>query len=276
MQTRSKSRNKGKLERNKELFDIDLLSKKKKRHEKVIKSQEFIKSNDNNNNNNISVMIEDNKDNEKEDDKKEDDKKEDDKVENKIENNIKNDKTELREDKKEKRCCLRCKNNRGCCICTNKPYKCASCLYFDYIINLRKREQRPVEIEIHPKPKFVFHQYPLLPNDPYQDIELRSFHSVERENSQIMNNESSIIENSQNQFDQRELNAPLLRNVQNNKKRSLMNIILCCLYLLCLIYFTIVFKNAKGFHFRSSSSLYVMIIGLFALFFINSIENHFK
>ena len=140
-------------------------------------------------------------------------------------------------------------------------------------MNLKKREQRPVEIEIHPKPKFVFPRYPLLPNDPYQYIELRSFHSVERENSQMMN-ESSIIENSQNQMenqmDQRELNTLLLRNVQNNKKRTL-NLILCCLYLLCLIYFTIVFKNAKGFHFRSSSSLYVMIIGLFVLFFINSI-----
>ena len=221
-----------------------------------------------------------NKENEIEDDKKEDDKKEDDKVEDKIENNIKNDNTELKVDKKEeKRCCLRCKNNRGCCLCTNKPYKCASCLYFDYIINLRKREQRPVEIEIHPKPKFAFPRYPLFPPDPYQDIELRSFHSVERENSQIMN-ESSIIENSQNQMenqmDQRELNTPFLRNVQNNKKRSLINIILCCLYLLCLIYFTIVIRNARGFHFRTTSSLYVMVVGLFAMFFMNSIQNYFK
>ena len=95
-----------------------------------------------------------------------------------------------------------------------------------------------------------------------------------------MNNESSIIENSQNQMenqmDQRELNTPFLRNVQNNKKRSLINIILCCLYLLCLIYFTIVIRNARGFQFRTTSSLYVMIVGLFAMFFMNSIQNYFK
>ena len=94
-------------------------------------------------------------------------------------------------------------------------------MYFNYIENLRKREQRQIELEIHPKQKLTFPRYPLFPPDPYQDIELRSFHSVERENSQIMNNESSIIENNQNQMDQRELNTPLLRNVQNTVNSGL-------------------------------------------------------
>ena len=50
--------------------------------------------------------------------------------------------------------------------------------------NLRKKDQRPIELEIHPKPeKFMFPRYLLFPPDPYQNIELRSIHSVERENS---------------------------------------------------------------------------------------------
>ena len=234
-------------------------------------------------------MIEDNKkeenekeeDNKIEDDKKEDNKIEDDKIEDKIEKKGENDKLDNKNDIK--RCCLRCKNNQGCCRCTNKQYKCASCLYFDYIENLRKREQRQIEIEIHPKQKYPFPRYPLFPPDPYQDIELRSFHSVERENSQIIpinhrslvnTNESPSLENSQTS--QRELNTPFLENGPNNKKRSRLNIILCVLYLLCLIYFTIVFRSANGFNFRATTSLYVMIIGLFAMFFMKSIQKYFK
>ena len=127
-------------------------------------------------------MIEDNK--KEENEKEEDNKIEDDKIEDKIEKKGENDKLDNKNDIK--RCCLRCKNNKGCYRCTNKQYKCASCLYFDYIENLRKREQRQIEIEIHPKEKYIFPRYPLFPPDPYQDIELRSFHSVERENNQII------------------------------------------------------------------------------------------
>ena len=160
-------------------------------------------------------------------------------------------------------------------------------MYFNYIENLRKREQRQIELEIHPKEKFIFprnpSRYPLFPPDPYQDIELRSFHSVERENSQIIpinhrslvnTNESPSLENSQTS--QRELNTPFLENGPNNKKRSRLNIILCVLYLLCLIYFTIVFRSANGFNFRATTSLYVMIVGLFAMFFMKSIQKYFK
>ena len=127
----------------------------------------------------------------------------------------------------------------------------------------------------------MFPKYP-FPHDPYQDIELRSFHSVERENSQIIpishrslvNTNESSLENGQRS--QKELNTPFLGNGQNNKKRSLFNIILCVLYLFCLIYFTTVFRNANGFHFRATTSLYVMIIGLFVMFFMNSLHKYFK
>ena len=88
--------------------------------------------------------------------------------------------------------------------------------------NLRKREQRPIELEIHPPPEK--HAFPLFPLDPYQDIELRSFHSVERENSQIIpvshislvNTNESSLENGQ--IRQKELNTPFLENRRNNKK----------------------------------------------------------
>ena len=83
MQTKSKSRNNKRIERS-NIIDIDLLKKKKNRHGKLIKSQEFIRIEDNNNNNNkISVMIEDNK--KEENEKEEDNKIEDDKIEDKIE-----------------------------------------------------------------------------------------------------------------------------------------------------------------------------------------------
>ncbi len=51
-----------------------------------------------------------------------------------------------------------------------------------------------------------------------------------------------------------------------------MDLILCDLYLLFLIFFTIVFKNIKGFLFRAKLSLYAMIIGLFAMFFMNNLK----
>ena len=263
MQTRSKSRNNGRIERNNDVNDIDMLSKKKKRDGELIKNQESVKVEDNNINN-ISVTIEDNKKEENEDDKNEDDKKDDDKIEDdkkeddKIEDNKGND--------IKKRCCLRCVNNQGCCICLNKQYKCGSCLYFDY---LRKREQR-IENETKPSEKKIFPpQYPLFPSDPYQDIELRSFHSVERENSIIPENrpENSLIIDNQ---------RPFLENGRKKKKRSPMNIILCVLYMMCLIYLTIVFRNANGFYYRATTSLYVMIIGLFVMFFMKSLQNYFK
>ena len=48
--------------------------------------------------------------------------------------------------------------------------------------NVRKREQRQIELEIYPKSeKYIFPRYPLFPLAAYQDIKLRSFHSVERE-----------------------------------------------------------------------------------------------
>ena len=156
-------------------------------------------------------------------------------------------------------------------------------MYFNYIENLRKREQRQIELEIHPKEKFLFtrnpSRYPLFPPDPYQDIELRSFHSVERENSQIipLNNRSlANVNESSSENSQIELNTPFLENGQNNRRRSLVNITLCVLYLMCLIYFTIVFRNANGFNFRATTSLYVMIIGLFVMLFMNSLQNYFR
>ena len=91
-----------------------------------------------------------------------------------------------------------------------------------------------------------------------------------------MNTNESSLENSQTSQTSWELNTPFLENERNNKKRSLLNIILCSLYLLCLIYFTIVFRNAKGFNFRSTTSLYAMILGLFIMFFMSSIQKYFK
>ena len=79
-------------------------------------------------------------------------------------------------------------------------------------------------------------------------------------------NESSSLESSKTNL--RELNTPFLENGRNNKKRSLFNIILCVLYLLCLIYFTIVFRIVNGFNFSATTSLYIMIIGLFVMIFI--------
>ena len=87
-------------------------------------------------------------------------------------------------------------------------------------------------------------------------------------------NESPSLENSQTS--QRELNTPFLENGPNNKKRSQLYIILCVLYLLCLIYFTIVFRSANGFNFRVTTSLYLTIVGLFAMFFMKSIQKYFK
>ena len=212
---------------------------------------------------NINNNIEDQPDNIINEDPKEsfneNDKKEDDKEDNKIK--IKKD-DEMEGKNKEilkiKRCCLKCKNS-GCCLCTNKPVKCESCLYHEYIFKGFKTRVH-TEMEIHPKKQ----KFPFVTRDPYQEIELRSFHSIERENTE--NNLAS------------DLNAPFFeqQNRQNNRRRTRINLILCALYLICIVYFTIVFRGARGFEFRTTTSLYVMILGLYALKFINNIQKLFR
>jgi hypothetical protein len=70
----------------------------------------------------------------------------------------------------------------------------------------------------------------------------------------LINPQCSSLSNSQtSQILPGEFNSPLLEgNGQNNRRRSRVTLILCALYLLGIIYFTIVFKNAKGFHFRAT------------------------
>jgi len=130
---------------------------------------------------------------------------------------------------------------------------------------LKKREYIKEEIPI-PKKKFTFSSQALFPPEPYQDIMLRSFHSIEKENTQILENGQT------NQLV--ELNTPLLNRRIN--RRSRVNLILCMISLFSLIYLTIVFRDARGFNFRSTTSLYIMIIELFVLVFMTNIQNHFK
>ena len=268
--SQTKSRNNERIERSNDA-DVDLLNIKKNRHGKLIKSQESMKNEENN----ISVVIEDDKKEENEK-KEDDDKKEDDKIDNKIDPKIKDVKIEdvkkenyiednKIEDNTKKICCLRCENNRGCCICTNRQLKCSSCSYVDFQNQLKKREHIKEEIPIQKK-KFTFSSQAIFPPDPYQDIELRSFHSIEKENTQILENGQT------NQLV--ELNTPLLNRRIN--RRSRVNLILCMISLFSLIYLTIVFRDARGFNFRSTTSLYIMIIELFVLVFMTNIQSHFK
>ena len=68
----------------------------------------------------------------------------------------------------------------------------------------KKREY--IETEIHPKEEKL--TFPLFPPDPYQNIKLRNYHSIEKENSRVENGQTNQLV---------ELNAPLLNNRSNIK-----------------------------------------------------------
>ena len=61
-----------------------------------------------------------------------------------------------------------------------------------------------------------------------------------------------------------------------NPRERFINLFLHVIYLLIMIYMTIVLRNSDGFDFQSITSLYVMIVGLFILVFMTNIIKTFK
>ena len=67
---------------------------------------------------------------------------------------------------------------------------------------------------------------------------------------------------------------------QETNRRKLINLLfiigLNLIYLLLFIYNTIIFRDSQGFNLYSTTSLYVMILGLYILTFIINTQNYFK
>ena len=61
-----------------------------------------------------------------------------------------------------------------------------------------------------------------------------------------------------------------------NPRERLIDLILHVIYLIIFIYMTNVLRNSDGFDFQSITSLFIMILGLFALISITNIRKTFK
>ena len=72
---------------------------------------------------------------------------------------------------------------------------------------------------------------------------------------------------------------PIPANPETNRKK-IINLLLFIgfhlIYLLLFIYNTIIFRDSGGFNLYSTTSLYVMILGLCILIFMINTQNYFK
>ena len=72
---------------------------------------------------------------------------------------------------------------------------------------------------------------------------------------------------------------PIPANPETNRKK-IINLLLFIgfhlIYLLLFIYNTIIFRDSGGFNLYSTTSLYLMILGLFILIFMVNMQNYFK
>ena len=70
----------------------------------------------------------------------------------------------------------------------------------------------------------------------------------------------------------------LLREIEllpdRNKNGYGFSLALCVIYLLAFIYGTIVYSTHSGFISHSMTSLYIMILGLFFIFVMNSLQEY--
>ena len=64
--------------------------------------------------------------------------------------------------------------------------------------------------------------------------------------------------------------------IDRSPREIAINLFLHVIYLLIMIYMTIVLRNSDGFDFQSITKLYVMIVGLFILVFMTNIRKTFK
>ena len=219
-----------------------ILPKKRDRKGKILEDK---KEEINKENKKEEVNIED-KNIIKEDEKGKDDIKEDEK-----------EKEEIKEDEKEK------EDINNCNLCLNEPYQCSNC-------EERRKERRSQQIELQSMDSYsrssrYSHKMPLLENPypPYPDF----------------NTNNAINQAIPNSFETPIDLTPIPANPETNR-RKIINLLLFIglylIYLLLFIYNTIIFRDSGGFNLYSTTSLYVMILGLFILIFMVNTQNYFK
>ena len=171
---------------------------------------------------------------------------------------------ENQEDKKEK------ENSHNCILCLNDPFKCEKCRE-ERRMNLRQNTQ--IELKLMDSPNKLSesrysHKIPLLSN-PYPDLSTI--------NLNLTHSEAPIPINPFNQINTA---TPATPDNQETNRRNLSNLLfnlgLHLIYIILFIYTTIIFRNSGGFSLYSTTSLYVMILGLFILILMNKKLNYFK
>ena len=155
------------------------------------------------------------------------------------------------------RCCIYCQHKGlGCCKCLNKIIKCPSCLRISDEekkgILSSQRISIPQNIPEEPKKKINF-----------QGIELADLRNKNDLNQSFNNISAPLIT---------PVALPQFNNLENinlneNRENRRLNIIMFILYSILFIFMTISFRNHGGFTMSVTSSLYVLIAGLFVLNF---------
>ena len=171
---------------------------------------------------------------------------------------------ENQEDKKEK------ENSHNCILCLNDPFKCEKCRE-ERRKNLRQNTQ--IELKLMDSPNKLSesrysHKIPLLSN-PYPDLSTI--------NLNLTHSEAPIPINPFNQINTA---TPATPDNQETNRRNLSNLLfnlgLHLIYIILFIYTTIIFGNSGGFSLYSTTSLYIMILGLCILIFLINTQNYFK
>ena len=220
---------------------------------------------------------EDKEDEDEKSKEKEKDEKEDHEIVLNINNDniINNEENQSENCKCTQKCCLNCKSKMGCCLCLGKENKCQNCklasrpphrggrrTYEDM-----KREEREMELSVQNNTTPLLHPQ----NIPQSVQRLYQF-----QNQNLFPNPNPFLSQNQFPFHPEDAFTTLsntvlnletqLNGINGNRRRSLF---LSIAYSLIWIYCTVVSRQADGFQFGTTSSLYILIAGLFIMFFAN-------
>ena len=171
-----------------------------------------------------------------------------------------------------KKCCVHCESGTGCCLCLKKPTKCTKCKKEAKEESIRRgrewfsKQPRRELTETHEVELIDIRNSRKIPLLPSNSINLTNFHT----------NSTNMGINSTNRTSMGISSANIEIVNHRSPRERFINLFLHLIYLLIMIYMTIVLRNSDGFDFQSITSLYVMIVGLFILVFMTNIRKTFK
>ncbi len=141
-----------------------------------------------------------------------------------------------------RKCCLECENpNNHCCLCNHKEEKCRACQRKFYSFELGRKERDGNDKKIKP---YDSCKITIIGNTPFQQQP-----------------------NQQNQQNQQN---------QHHSKNLKLDLILLFIFFIVLTVCSILFRSYGGFTLKSLTVLYIMILGLYIYIGIKKFLKYFK